>query len=225
MIRIVIPYPRVLRFAFACQLDDFIPAHYPTTAARTFIVPQLMVIIAQFMPVRFAVTAMIPAMVMQDDIMMVPVAETEIETGGNPETCSPVESEMVVMITRIIPVERGIIVPPPVSIDVPCIVIRHINHFHFLRLNNDDLILLADYQVLHGIKVASIKGFPPQHLDGFHDLFFLEQECIAQLAGPGKLLIHELYQVGECHQGLHTDVPIHCLGCVDCCFSFKLGLL
>ena len=81
-----------------------------------------------------------------NDATIHPVKCAKKEVSSNTDTMSPMKpmtGENRVTLERC-PVHRLIMPPAPVSINHPCIVIRHINNFSARRLN-DDLVILSSY--------------------------------------------------------------------------------
>ena len=73
------------------------------------------------------------------------------------ESASPVKSEVIVMVVCVGPMERRVIIPPPVTIYIACVVIGNIDDFNFPWLHDDDLFFLTNNQVIKGIQIALIK--------------------------------------------------------------------
>lgn len=148
--RTVVPYPDVFLHFTIALVNQPVPLACPVRYARAF---QIGVIVhhididinIQVVALRLAVVPMVPAMMVEDNIMVMPVAEAEIETGGNAESGAPMESNMTV--AGIMPVIGRIIIPPPVTIDIARVVVGNINDFHFPWFNNDDFSLITDNQM------------------------------------------------------------------------------
>ena len=71
------------------------------------------------------------------------------------------ESDMAITIMWEVPIDRRIVVPPPVAVDRAGIVIGNVNDFHVAWLNDDYITFFLDNQVIKRFQVAFIQGTAP----------------------------------------------------------------
>ena len=110
--------------------------------------------------------------------------------------------------------------PEPARIGIPerrspdprRIVDRNIEHRRVRRLdlNHRLAIVRCVYHVLlrRGCQFARFLGALPHALHRIHYVLLLRKERVAQIGGPGDVIIQPLQDVGEYHEGLNAGIPV-----------------
>ena len=132
-------------------------------AVMGIVIPYLgvLIMIAVRIPVSDIVPIPIPVVPVQIDAMAMPITETEVESCGNSESRAPMESDIAVPIVWVVPIERRIVIPPPVTVDIAGIVIGNVDDFHVAWLHDNYITFFLDNQVIERFQVTFIQRTAP----------------------------------------------------------------
>jgi hypothetical protein len=103
---------------------------------------------------------MVPTMVVYiHNMATMPVKTTEVKTRSHIDTRAPIEAINIGIVAGVVPVNRRVIIPPPVAIHYAGIVNRYINYAFNTRLNNNDFFFFLNPYMLKAIKATGSVGF------------------------------------------------------------------
>src|ERR1700722_3431113 len=95
-----------------------------------------------------------------------------------------------------------------ISVDKVRIVFRHVNHVWVRRLNHHGRSLSGHGLLRRGLQIPRVLSFLTHVLNGLHAVGLLVVISVAELRGPGEILVQIRQNCGELGQSLHARIPI-----------------